>query len=458
MTPTEFVTRANQRFADNEFQNITERSFRDFAQDQADTFVAQGPPNIPFYKAGTTYRVDDVVQFTYGPTQLFAAEKDGKLPAPSTPQGDSNWRLTVPIVSEIDFAQGLTVMQAQELAAASKFKVGRLYVLNQRVDRTNAGLYDVRIRALTPNALEPDGWEMQEPPVKVAYDLADDITSPLATADAYTKAQTTTLLAQKASKAGDTFSGDVFSTGAGATGSNATNAARLITYSEFINAINGLNWKNIVRLATQVNVSLSGLPIIDGVQSAVGNRILVRAQSNAAENGIYRIAASGTWARATDADSIVELVSATVRVSQGANSAEKAYTCSVDEGATLGGSALNWLDVSGGSSYNFGPGFTVDGNTVNLTDSPAVSLAFDFKPGQTVAFVSVGSRQLGLLQGMTYVNLKSIEISRVQPTQTTWYDGAPGGPFSMRTSLNEVIRVRVEPTDSNLSTSLVLNT
>lgn len=179
MTPAEFLTRANQRFADNEFQNITERSFREAAQDQADTFVAQGPPNIPFYKEGTTYRVDDVVQFTYGPTQIFAAVKEGKLPAPATPQGDANWRLTVPIVAEIAFAQVLFVYQAQELARARKFKVGRLYILGWRVDNTGAPLYDVRVRALTESELEPQGYEMRGvgQQVQMRYDLASDTTS-----------------------------------------------------------------------------------------------------------------------------------------------------------------------------------------------------------------------------------------------------------------------------------------
>lgn len=180
MTPTEFLTRANQRFADNEFQNITERSFRDAAQDQADTFVAQGPPNIPFYKEGTTYHVNDVVQYTDGPTQLFAALADGKLPVPSTPQGDANWRLTVPIVSEVAFAQALTLDQTRQLAAAGTFKPGRLYILTLRVDNTNAQLADVRIRALSPTQLEPTGWLMQNPLRQVSYELATDTTSPTA--------------------------------------------------------------------------------------------------------------------------------------------------------------------------------------------------------------------------------------------------------------------------------------
>lgn len=53
------------------------------------------------------------------------------------------------------------------------------------------------------------------------------------------------------------------------------------------------------RLVTTANVSLSGLAAIDGTTPAAGDRILVAAQTDAVENGIYN-AASGAWERAKD--------------------------------------------------------------------------------------------------------------------------------------------------------------
>jgi hypothetical protein len=59
--------------------------------------------------------------------------------------------------------------------------------------------------------------------------------------------------------------------------------------------------KEPCRVATTANITLSGLQTVDGVTVANGDRVLVRAQTTASQNGIY-VAASGAWARATDFD------------------------------------------------------------------------------------------------------------------------------------------------------------
>lgn len=53
------------------------------------------------------------------------------------------------------------------------------------------------------------------------------------------------------------------------------------------------------RVATSANVTLSGLQTIDSVSLTAGERVLVRAQTDASENGIYLVA-SGDWQRAAD--------------------------------------------------------------------------------------------------------------------------------------------------------------
>lgn len=47
------------------------------------------------------------------------------------------------------------------------------------------------------------------------------------------------------------------------------------------------------------DISLSGLPIISGIQLVEGDRVLVKGQFDQTENGIYN-AAVGTWDRSTD--------------------------------------------------------------------------------------------------------------------------------------------------------------
>ena len=59
--------------------------------------------------------------------------------------------------------------------------------------------------------------------------------------------------------------------------------------------------KESVRVATTANIGLSGTQTIDGVVVAVGERVLVKNQTTASQNGIY-VVAVGNWSRATDAN------------------------------------------------------------------------------------------------------------------------------------------------------------
>ncbi|RVD55727.1 hypothetical protein EN746_05585 [Mesorhizobium sp. M8A.F.Ca.ET.023.02.2.1] len=80
-----------------------------------------------------------------------------------------------------------------------------------------------------------------------------------------------------------------------------------------------------VRLASTANISLYGLQSIDGVATAVGDRVLVKNQADASENGIYT-ASEGQWFRAADARTARTMQKGTtVHVQQGAVSADFVY-------------------------------------------------------------------------------------------------------------------------------------
>lgn len=70
--------------------------------------------------------------------------------------------------------------------------------------------------------------------------------------------------------------------------------------------INKLDSKQSARVATTANISLTGLQTIDGVSLAAGDRVLVKNQASAAQNGIY-VVATGIWARAADADASIKV-------------------------------------------------------------------------------------------------------------------------------------------------------
>lgn len=65
------------------------------------------------------------------------------------------------------------------------------------------------------------------------------------------------------------------------------------------------------RVATTANITLSGTQTIDGVAVVAEDRVLVKNQTNAYENGIYYVSAL-TWDRAEDLDSGDDVVNGTV--------------------------------------------------------------------------------------------------------------------------------------------------
>lgn len=80
-----------------------------------------------------------------------------------------------------------------------------------------------------------------------------------------------------------------------------------------------------VRLATTGNISLSGLKAIDGVMTAIGDRVLVKDQTDKKQNGIYT-ASAGVWFRASDArDSRAITEGVTVHVQEGTTNNGRAY-------------------------------------------------------------------------------------------------------------------------------------
>lgn len=111
----------------------------------------------------------------------------------------------------------------------------------------------------------------------------------------------------------------------------------------------GMKWRQPVRVATTGNITLSGTQTIDGVALIAGDRVLVKNQSAAAQNGVYVVAA-GAWSRATDADSWSELVSQVVIAEEGdanaAAGADLGYICTVNAGGTLGATAVTWANFN----------------------------------------------------------------------------------------------------------------
>lgn len=107
--------------------------------------------------------------------------------------------------------------------------------------------------------------------------------------------------------------------------------------------VEGLAWKDSCRVATQSNLNLSSPgATIDGVTMATSDRVLVRSQTTAADNGIYVWnGAAVAMTRSLDANTFAELEQAVTSIEEG-TSASTTYRQDQVNG-TLGSSTISWV-------------------------------------------------------------------------------------------------------------------
>lgn len=109
---------------------------------------------------------------------------------------------------------------------------------------------------------------------------------------------------------------------------------------------------NQVKLATTTNVNLAtnispGVSKIDGVIVNASDRILVKAQTDKRQNGIYEISALGVWGRVGEFSlSSIQEPGAIVMVTQGDTFADTGWTISSDGSLTVGTSDIEFERIT----------------------------------------------------------------------------------------------------------------
>jgi hypothetical protein len=140
----------------------------------------------------------------------------------------------------------------------------------------------------------------------------------------------------------------------------------------------GFTPKQACRVATTANITLSGLQTIDTISVIAGDRVLVKTQTTATQNGIY-IAAAGAWTRASDFDGTpaAEVVQgAFTFASEGAANGGNGFIM-ITASPVLGTSNINWTQFSGaGEITSTDSTVTVQGNNIDLPAKFAGSNTF----------------------------------------------------------------------------------
>lgn len=134
-------------------------------------------------------------------------------------------------------------------------------------------------------------------------------------------------------------------------GADASTDDAWVTLRQLNNATLGLSWKEPVRLASTGNVDiateLEAGDLIDGVGLVEGDRVLLKNQVSAIENGIYVAvaAAAGAAPRSADMATGSDATNAAMFVSEGATQDDQAYVETADP-AVVGTDALTFLQFA----------------------------------------------------------------------------------------------------------------
>ena len=132
-----------------------------------------------------------------------------------------------------------------------------------------------------------------------------------------------------------------------------------------------LDIKDSVRVATTANITIADdLNVgdtIDGVTLADGNRVLVKNQTDASQNGIY--VAGSSPVRAADANISAEVTAGLfVFVEEGTVGGDNGFVLTTNDPITLDTTDLEFVQFSGAGQVIAGDALSKSGNTLNVND------------------------------------------------------------------------------------------
>mgnify|MGYP003332399633 CR=1 FL=1 len=141
----------------------------------------------------------------------------------------------------------------------------------------------------------------------------------------------------------------------------------------------GLDIKASCLYGTVGNITLSGL----GTQAngdwtsslTAGDRILVKSQTNSAENGIYVASASG-WTRASDMNTWSEVPGSFTFIEAGTSLVNTGWVTTAASTGTIGVTAMPWTQFSGAGTYSAGTGLSLIGTTFSIANTGVTAASY----------------------------------------------------------------------------------
>jgi hypothetical protein len=173
----------------------------------------------------------------------------------------------------------------------------------------------------------------------------------------------------------------------------------------------GLDVKDSVRVATTASGTLASAfdngSTVDGVTLATGDRIFLKNQGTASENGIYTVNASGAPTRAVDFDESSEVSGGTFTfVEEGTTNADSGWVVTNNGDVTVGTTGLTFAQFSGAGQLTAGTGMTKTGNTIDVVAGNGItananSIQINTTWAGQAAITTLGTIASGAWQGDT---------------------------------------------------------
>ena len=192
-----------------------------------------------------------------------------------------------------------------------------------------------------------------------------------------------------------------------------------------------------------LTASGNGAVTIDGIATATANeRVLVKDQDDAEENGIYYVStASGVSAtlvltRATDADTASEFSSGSFTfIEKGSSNADAGFVMTQDTAITFGSTNVTWSQFSGAGSFTDGDALSKSGNTLHwVDDNITLEVNSDTARIKGISATAVGDLLIGAASNAGYTALAKAAANNSFLTMGTagtasWTTTIDGGTF-----------------------------
>ena len=195
-----------------------------------------------------------------------------------------------------------------------------------------------------------------------------------------------------------------------------------------------LDIKDSVRAATIENITISSAlnngSTLDGVTLADGDRVLVKNQSTASENGIYVVAA--TPARSEDANTSAEVTAGMFCfVEEGTVNGDNGFVLTTNDTITLDTTSLTFVQFSGAGQITAGDALSKSGNTLHVNDDNiTLQVSNDNLRIKGITATAVGDLLIGAATNGGYTRL-------VKPSSdTALLTMGTGGTASWTTTLD----------------------